>query len=73
MSVYSDMRSIRADALRVDPVRLLLALVAFPFVVLGVLLRACWMVPAFLYASAAYGWRKADVVLKARQAEARSG
>lgn len=73
MSLYSDVRSIRAEALRVDPVRLLLAMVAFPFVVVGVVLRFCWMVPAFLYASAAYGWRRADEVVKARQAEARSG
>lgn len=73
MSVYSDVSEIRAEALRVDPVRALLAVVAFPFVVLGLVLRFAWMVPAFLYASTVYGWRRADEVVKQRQAEARAG
>lgn len=68
MSVYSDVREIRREALNVDPVRALLAVVAFPFVVLGLVLRVVWLVPAFCYASATYGWRKADVAVKARQA-----
>lgn len=68
MTVYSDMREIRREALNVDPVRALLAILAFPFVLLGLVLRVVWMVPAFCYASAVYGWRKADVAVKARQA-----
>ncbi len=73
MSVYADLREIRREALQVDPVRILLTLFAAPFVVLGLVLRFAWMVPAFCYASAVYGWRKADTTVKARQAEARAG
>jgi hypothetical protein len=68
VSVYSDMRQIRAEALRLDPVRFLLAILAAPFAVLGVVLRLVWMVPAFCYASTVYGWRKADAAVKASQA-----
>lgn len=73
MSVYADVNGIRAEAVSIDPVKFFLALFAAPFVLLGLVLRFAWMVPAFLYASALYGWRKADVVVKARQAEARAG
>lgn len=73
MSVYSDVSRIRAEALSVDPVKFLLAVAAIPFVVLGLVLRVVWMVPAFCYASAVYGWRRADEVVKQRQAEARAG
>lgn len=70
MSVYSDVRQIRAEALNLDPVRALLAVVAFPFLVLGLVLRFAWMIPAFLYASTVYGWRRGDDIVKARRAEA---
>lgn len=73
MSVYADVTRLRAEAATVDPVKFFLAVVAAPFVLLGLVLRFAWMVPAFLYVSAQYGWRKADEVVKARQAEARAG
>lgn len=73
MSVYDDVLTIRAEALRVDPVRFLLAVLAAPFVVLGAVLRIAWLVPAFLYASAVIGWRKADGAVKAAEARARAG
>jgi hypothetical protein len=71
--VYSDVSQIRAEALAIDPVRVLLAVLAFPFVVLGVLLRVVWLVPAFCIAAGRVGWRRADEVVRAHEARARAG
>lgn len=73
MSVYSDVPDIRAEALRVDPVRFVLAAVAFPFVILGAILRVAWLVPAYLYAAVLVGWRRADVIVREHEARARAG
>lgn len=73
MSVYSDVRQIRAEALNLDPTKALLAIVAFPFFVIGFMWRFAWMVPAFAVTSMRFGWRRANAVIDARQAEARAG
>lgn len=71
MSVYTDVTKIRMDAAALHPGRALLTLVAIVPILLGFVLRFAWMVPAFLWSSAVYGWRQADAQVKTFQPAAR--
>lgn len=68
MSVYADVARIRAEAAALDPVKVLLTLVAIVPFVLFFVLRFAWMVPAFLWTSGVHGWRSADSSIAARKA-----
>jgi hypothetical protein len=59
----------RAVALK--PMRVLLWLIAAPFILLGLTLRVLWLAPAFLIGSAMEGWQAADRLVKQMQAQAR--
>jgi len=67
VSVYADVPRIRTEAATLDPVRVLLTLVAVVPFVLGFVLRFAWMVPAFIWTSGVHGWRSADKAVAARQ------
>lgn len=73
MSVYADVSSIRAEAAKLDPVKVALTLAAIVPFVLFFVLRFAWMVPAYLWTSGVHGWRQADKVLHARQPVAHRG
>lgn len=68
---YSELRKIQDEALRVEPTRVGLSILAAPFLVLGAFLRLLWMLPAFCWAAAVHGWTKSDDALKAHRAKAR--
>lgn len=70
-SLYADMRNIRTAAARLDFVRALLTVLSAIPVVLGFTARLVWMGPAFLWASAAWGWRRADTAIRAHEAASR--
>lgn len=63
-SFYGDMRNVREEAARLDFTRSLLAIIGAIPVVLGFTARVIWMAPAFLWVSAAWGWRRADSAIK---------
>lgn len=67
-SLYADMSNVRREAARLDFARSLLVILGAVPVVLGFTARLIWMAPAFLWASAAWGWRRADRAIKAHQA-----
>lgn len=62
-----DVAKIRTEAATLDPVKVVLTLVALGPFALFFVLRFAWMVPAYLWTTGVHGWRRADAVLKARQ------
>lgn len=67
-SLYASLGQIKAEAARLDFVKSALTVLGLLPVAVGFLLRFLWMAPAFLWASAMWGWRRADALVKARQA-----
>jgi hypothetical protein len=51
--------------------RVLLWIVAAPFILTGLTLRVLWLAPAFLIAAGVDGWQAADKAIKQWQAQAR--
>lgn len=70
-SLYAEINHIRNEAATVDPVKVALTVLSFPFVALFFLLRFVWMIPAFMWAAGQWGWQRADSVIKARESAAR--
>lgn len=66
-----NLEHISARAVQIKPMRVLLWLIAAPFIVIGVVFRVLWLAPAFLIASAVDGWQAADKAIKQMQAQAR--
>ena len=71
MSVSAEISRIQADALKIDPGKVLAWLLALPFLVLGYSVRLVWVVIALALASAKAGWRTATTHLE--QVQKRSG
>lgn len=71
-SLYADMRNVKTEAARLDFARSMLVLLGAIPVAAGFVARMLWMAPAFLFASAAWGWRRADTAIKAHES-ARAG
>lgn len=71
VSATVDVEAITARAVQIKPLRVLLWLVAAPFIVLGVALRLLWLAPAFLISAAMQGWTTSDKMIKRWQVAAR--
>ncbi len=71
MSVSAEISRIQADALKIEPGKVLAWLLALPFLVLGYSVRLVWVVIALALASAKAGWNTATSHLK--QAQKRPG
>lgn len=65
------LEQVAAKAVALKPARVLLWLVAAPFILIGLMLRILWLAPAFLISSAGEGWHAADRLLRQWQAQAR--
>lgn len=62
---------IAAKAVRLKPFRVLLWVLAAPFILIGVAARLLWLAPAFLIGAGVEGWQVADKAVKAWRAQAR--
>lgn len=66
-----DIERVTREATRIKFTRVLLWLIAAPFLLLGLTLRLLWLAPAFLIAAGIDGWQSADKMIKQMQAQAR--
>ncbi|HCT78578.1 MAG TPA: hypothetical protein DGT23_18755 [Micromonosporaceae bacterium] len=62
---------VAARAVALKPMRVLLWVLAAPFILIGLVLRIVWLAPAFLIGSTLEGWQAADKLVKHLQAQAR--
>jgi hypothetical protein len=60
----AEISRIQADALKIDPGKVLAWLLALPFLVLGYSVRLVWVVIALALASAKAGWQTATAHLE---------
>lgn len=72
-TLYASADAIRARAQRLDPVKVLIALVCAPLFVVGYVARYGWWLLALLLAACAEGWSASGRRIEARSAVTRGG
>lgn len=70
-SLYASTAQIRAEAAKLDPLKVLITLVLIVPYILGWTARIVWILIALLWTGGVYGWRKAQAQIEAREAAAR--
>lgn len=59
-TLYASTTAIRAEAAKLDPVKVFLTIVLLPMFVLGWTARFAWVAFSLLWTGAVYGWRTAS-------------
>lgn len=70
-TIYGTADRLRAEAVTLDPLKVLITLLVTPFFVVGWAARLAWVIIALVWTGAVHGWRLADEQVKAREAAAR--
>lgn len=65
------MQRIADRAVAIKPTRVLMWLVAAPFLLLGLVLRLLWLIPALLIGAFGDGWAVGDKLVRQMQSQAR--
>lgn len=66
-----NIEQVTARAIKIKPMRVVLWILAAPFILVGLVLRLLWLAPAFFIAATMDGWGAADKMVKQMQLQAR--
>lgn len=72
-AVYDHVGTIRAEAARLDPVKVFITLFLLPFFVVGWTVRFVWVAFSLAWTGAMHGWRVASKQIDTRQQAATAG